>query len=77
MYAFPNQYEAEEKGLAIPVESLNEANNLADVGILDYISQEHRQELSSILKEPEKVSCNDIVEAFNFMMGSDVLDTVV
>ena len=35
MYAFANLYVAAEKWLAISVEYLNEANDLADVGILD------------------------------------------
>ena len=72
MYAFPEKYGGREMGIKVSRNDILEVAELAGVGdsTLDYISMEERNELATLMPNPERVECKDLVTAYRFLKNS-------
>ncbi len=72
MQAFPEKYGGREMGIKVSKHDILEVAELAGVGDspLDYISMDERNELATLMPNPERVECKDLVEAYRFLKNS-------
>ena len=75
MYAFPEQYGAEQKGIPLSEEEIIDVAEEADIGHspMAYISDNDHDEQRNILEEPEKVLCKDLISNYRLLKQSQAI----
>ena len=72
MYAFPEKYGGKEMGIKVSKHDILEVAQLAGIGDspLDYLALDERCELVTVMPNPERVQCKDLIEAYRFLKNS-------
>ena len=66
MYAFPEKYGAETRGIRVTDSILKEVGKLASLehAPVDYLSKEERSHFADIIAKPEHLDCKSVVRAY-------------
>ena len=72
MYAFPEQYGADMRGIPVTDNKLTEVGELASLenAPTDYLSVEERRQFSLIVAEPWKLEGKNVVEAYKYLKNN-------